>query len=118
MNAVCIRRAAFERVGGCEDRFVGMYEDQALLTKLYVHARFVISTFVCDRYRLHPDSVCAKAYAAERYHEARFDYLQWYQRYLDDANVTEKPVRRALAGALATCRSEHERSSSADSGRQ
>lgn len=86
--SVLLRRAAFDRVGGFENRFDGMYDDQACFFKLFLHCRTHMSAGILDWYRQHPRSCCALAAAAGDYRPdggpspARQRYLDWMAEYL------------------------------------
>ena len=56
-----VRRATLTRVGGAEDEFLGQYEDQVLLSKLYLTSTCVISGARSARYRQHAGSSTARA---------------------------------------------------------
>jgi len=58
---ILARRDAIERIGGFEDRFDGMFEDQVFLFKLCLSAPIFVEGGSWDRYRQHPDSFAARA---------------------------------------------------------
>jgi hypothetical protein len=89
-----------ERVGGYENAFRAMYEDQAFQVKLYLHSPVYVSTTVWDRYRQHPAS-CSSAAAREgRVWRDRGRFLEWLGRYLGERGVTDPEVLRAHADAM------------------
>jgi glycosyltransferase involved in cell wall biosynthesis len=53
---ILLRREIVEAVGGFEERFRGMYEDQVFLAKVYLKAPVFVTSPCWDRYRLHPNS--------------------------------------------------------------
>lgn len=59
-----LRRSAFERVGGFEAQFRGMYEDQAFFAKVYLELPVFVTSTCTDRYRQHEDSVSMRALEA------------------------------------------------------
>jgi len=101
MNALCVRKRTFKRIGGFVDQFRGMYEDQAFVAKLYLHCRTVVSTTCYDRYRLHPDSICARVWATGTYHDFRLEFLRWLQTYFDREKIDDPAAIAALERALA-----------------
>ena len=55
-----VRRSVFEAVGGFEERFRGMYEDQSLYIKIFLRYAVYISARTWLRYRQHDASCCAQ----------------------------------------------------------
>jgi len=102
--SVLVRRDAITRVGGFEDAFRGMFEDQAFFAKLLFHYDVYVMAESYDRYRQHADSWCATATRADesdpdRPNAARQNYLHWLKQHLDeqepDARL-RRVVRREL----------------------
>lgn len=54
-----MRRDIVKAVGGFENSFRGMYEDQAFFVKVFSQASVFVMDECWDRYRIHPDSHCA-----------------------------------------------------------
>jgi glycosyltransferase involved in cell wall biosynthesis len=100
-----IRRDAALAVGGFEENFRGMYEDQAFFFKVFLrHPAFAMGA-VLDRYRQHPDSASAAAMRDGSYHyrhpsEAQRLFLEWLERHLIATGAGNAAVRRALRDAL------------------
>jgi glycosyltransferase involved in cell wall biosynthesis len=86
---VMVRRAAVEAVGGYEDRFRGMYEDQAFHAKLCLRYPTWIADTCWYRYRQHAASCCGAADTA-RWLATRQMYLEWLEAYL--RNQPRTPV--------------------------
>ena len=95
-SGMMVRSGVLRRVGGFEEAFRGMYEDQAFCAKLCL-AHPVVTTARCGyRYRQHAASSSA---AADRSGEGDFGrraFLDWLSRYLDAVGVPHGPVRDAL----------------------
>lgn len=98
------RREALVDVGCFEESFTGplqMYEDQALLAKLYLSKTIYFDDRQWLDYRVH-DASCVSGVRREgRYGEVRRNFLEWFATYLaqtnDDRAVTVKAaVNRAL----------------------
>jgi len=85
--SILVRRSIVEFVGGFEEQFAGMYEDQVFYAKVCVHAPVVAYARCWDRYRQHRDSVTASlsGYAEEL--SARRIFLTWLIRYLSEHGV-------------------------------
>ena len=93
-----VRRQPLLRVGGFEEQFTGMYDDQALLSKLYLETPAYISDRVWDRYRKHPASM-THDFRESDYHRVRHDFLRWFRSYMDANDIDNVSVRRALRRA-------------------
>jgi glycosyltransferase involved in cell wall biosynthesis len=91
-----VRRSVFDTVGGFEDRFRGLYDDQAFLAKIYLEYPIYISSRIWYRYRQHDTSCCGATSRAD-YWRLRGLFLDWLGTYLGphgDARVVAA-VRRA-----------------------
>jgi glycosyltransferase involved in cell wall biosynthesis len=97
-SSFMVRRDVLEAIGGFEESFPGMYEDQAFLMKVYHHAPVWVSSHCWDRYRRHPGQMMSVT-GREGYHEARKRFLSWYEGYLHQEGIDDPDVRRALRRA-------------------
>ena len=91
--SVIARREIVEQVGGFEESFHTVLEDQAFFAKMLVAAPVYVATQVWDRYRIHPDSACAVAERKGGVIEARLAYLDWLERYLKERGLARGEVR-------------------------
>jgi SAM-dependent methyltransferase len=127
--SLLVRRQVFLSCGGSEDGFGGMFEDTALLSKLYLSATVVLTDAVTSKYRQHPGSACARAAAAGNYRAAnpspaRKQFMEWLDDYVQSTGTAEPrldaavrrelspyrpawklPVRRAVSGLADRARS-------------
>jgi len=99
-----IRRSVALAIGGFEERFRGMYEDQAFFFKVFLRYPTYVMGAVLDRYRQHPDSASATALRDGSYHyrhpsEAQRVFLEWLEGHLIATGVGDAAVRRALRDA-------------------
>lgn len=99
------RRAAVAAVGGFEEGFRGLYEDQVFLSKMCLHVPVYVHDRVLDKYRQHAGSHCALAMATGDYHPSaphpgRERYLRWLEGYLREQDVPEGRLTRALTAEL------------------
>jgi glycosyltransferase involved in cell wall biosynthesis len=81
-NDVLVRRDVVLQVGGFEEEFWGMYEDQAFLAKIYLATPVYFSSRVSLKYRQHPESCMAIAERDGRYNLARRHFLEWFAGYV------------------------------------
>ncbi|MDX6504082.1 MAG: hypothetical protein QOE29_1207 [Gaiellaceae bacterium] len=99
--SMLVRREAFERLGGFEEAFRGLYEDQVFFAKVFLNEAVYVADRCWDRYRQHDGSACAVAYASFETHPvdinpARGAFLEWLSSYLS----RERPGDRTLWGAV------------------
>jgi glycosyltransferase involved in cell wall biosynthesis len=91
-----IRRALFDQVGGFEEAFGGMFEDQVFFAKALLKAPAYIDGRVWARYRQHPASCAARSAAAGDDLKARRKFLHWLDGYLEQQPEVDPRARRAL----------------------
>ena len=99
-HSLLVRTAVLRRVGGFEERFRGMFEDQAFYAKLMLAERVLVVDRSWERYRQHGDSMCAVSDRAGATRDAHGRYLEWLAEYLDAESCQDDGVRRALRRAL------------------
>lgn len=100
MCSVLIRREAVESVGGFEESFRGMYEDQAFFAKLSLRAPILVMSDCGAKYRQHSDSNCSVTHRAGQDRAARATFLNWLATYLSDKNIEHPEIWRALKREL------------------
>ncbi len=102
--SILVRHEAVQRVGGFEDRFRGMYDDQVWYMKLFLFEPAYVAAGVWDRYRRHPRSCYASAKRSGQTSAARRMFLQWLAEYLTTEGVTDAGVWRAVQDELRAYR--------------
>ena len=105
--SILIRREALALTGGFEERFTGLYEDQAFFVKTYLKLACYVTSEVLDLYRQHPASHMAEAkrtghYSHHRPTAALADLYLWCARYFVRERVTDLTLWRELLSPLAT----------------
>jgi len=97
--SIILRRDAIERAGGFEDRFTGMFDDQAFYAKVMLNEPVLVATERWDKYRRHPTSLYSTAKRAGTVRADRLAYLAWLRDYLNSLHLTstvaDDAVRRA-----------------------
>jgi glycosyltransferase involved in cell wall biosynthesis len=104
-NDLLVRRDVVLRVGGFENEFTGMYEDQAFLAKIYLATPVYFSSQVSLKYRQHSESCMALAERDGYSKTARRHFLEWfavYVRALPDPKPidVESAIQRELMAYL------------------
>src|SRR5437867_1279561 len=77
-----IRRETVEEVGGFEEAFRGLNEDQVFCAKVCLKETVFVSDQCWYKYRQHPDSACAVAKQTAQFHPTRSMFLHWLEGYL------------------------------------
>jgi len=103
--SVLIRRELFQEIGGFEERFRGMYEDQAFFAKVYLKASVFVEANYWDKYRQHSGSTCSIAKKIGQYHPVKTNtshlaFLNWVAEYLSQENIKNAEVWQALQKGL------------------
>ena len=91
-----VRRSVFDELGGFEESFRGLYEDQSFKIKVFMRYPIYISSHVWLHYRQHDASACAQVSPRE-YLRLRGIFLDWVQDEVDQ--VGDPRVSRALRHA-------------------
>ncbi len=86
IKGMLIRRQAVEKVGGFEETFRGLYEDQVFSSKLSLQFPAFVANQCWYQYRQHPSSCCAVAATvnSEYWQINRPEFLSWLKTYLSD----------------------------------
>jgi glycosyltransferase involved in cell wall biosynthesis len=87
-----ITREFARAVGGFENAFRGLFEDQVFRAKVYLQGPIYVSSSCFDRYRQHPDSCVYAARASGRNIEARRAFFLWLRDYLDRVGCSDPMV--------------------------
>ena len=103
MPGICsllIRREAIVEVGGFEDSFRRLYEDQVLLFKMFLSQRVIAVDTVLDKYRQHEGSSCHQDGGLEGDARMRPVFLEWLQTYMIQQGIADPELWRALRAEL------------------
>lgn len=99
--SLLIRRDAYEAIGGFEESFRGLYEDQVFLSKMTLAYPTVVIEDVLDHYRQHSESCCYRSletgeYHPENFHPARGTYLRWLKDYCAERNIRDAVIETQI----------------------
>lgn len=97
-SSVMLRRDLFDRVGGFDEQFSRLYDDQALFVKIYLSTPVFVSSSCWHKYRRHPDSCCAQM--REGYHSTRLRFLLWLSQYWLDSGVSNPALWKVWNRAI------------------
>jgi glycosyltransferase involved in cell wall biosynthesis len=95
------RRQVIEDIGGFQENFRGMYEDQVFLAKMCLKSPVFVESGCWDKYRQHPDSSSHVAIRAGEYHPrksnpARQVFLTWLADYISVQGIKNAELWQAL----------------------
>src|SRR5262249_29947829 len=93
---ILVRREVVDDVGGFEEAFRGIFEDQVFLAKVCLRVPVFVVNECWDRYRKHPDSCCAVATKTGQRDLFRLLYLNWLEGYLSVQGIKDADVWEAL----------------------
>jgi glycosyltransferase involved in cell wall biosynthesis len=94
-----VKKESITDVGGFEEVFKTMYEDQAFLVKIYLQKKVYVSSACNNRYRQRPDSMLHTVQIAG-YHKIRKYFLLWLEAYLSKKQINNTLLRKMLKKAL------------------
>lgn len=98
-STLLCRREALLAIGGFEESYRGMYEDQAFLSKAYANWPVYFPDKCWLNYRQHADSCSSEITRAGTLMKIRTRYFRWLAAYLRGQGITDPRVWRALARA-------------------
>lgn len=106
---VLMRRAAVQAVGGFEERFRGLFEDQVFFCKLALTTPVYVEEGCTDWYRQHDDSSVSKARHSRNSRgndltRARADFVEWIAQYVEIHGVQDVAIRREVRKQLRRAR--------------
>jgi glycosyltransferase involved in cell wall biosynthesis len=91
ISGMLMQRQAVERVGGFEEQFRGLYEDQVFCSKICLQFPVFVTSKWWYKYRQHPNSCCVSTKKTKTEYFARGTFLNWLEQYLSkgDFKYTE-----------------------------
>lgn len=85
---VLVRSDAARAVGGFEDCFAGLYDDQAFYAKLMLRYQVAVQDRCVARYRHHAASCCVQSWEDQAQQQrARRDFEQWLAEHAQSSNL-------------------------------
>ena len=99
-SSILVRADAVSAIGGFEDEFRNVYEDQVFTAKMCLFGSIFIAPNTWDRYRQHSDSAYAVARSTGHSHVARTTFLEWLRSYLIQHHVSDVALTAAVEAEL------------------
>ncbi|SFH50515.1 Glycosyltransferase involved in cell wall bisynthesis [Palleronia marisminoris] len=100
IHSITIRREKLLAIGGFDDTFRRLYEDQVMIFKMLLNYPAVAIDQVLDRYRQHPDSATRQDGGTIGDAGMRPIFLEWLQTYMIRQGITDPDLWRALRGEM------------------
>jgi hypothetical protein len=91
-----VRRTVIERIGGWEEAFRTLYEDQVFYAKVCLKSPVIVTDECYCKYRKHPDSLCAMMKKTGQHNAARLTFLSWLNEYLLSQKIDNKELWEVL----------------------
>lgn len=99
-SSMLLRRKMIEGIGGFEEVVRGdktnAYNDQTFFCKAYLESQIYVSNQCWDRYRQHPDSMCAVAAKNGRGQKAHMMFLDWIAQHLSNRSIRNNELWQVL----------------------
>lgn len=94
-TATMVRRDTLVALGGNEESFRTMYEDQVLFSKVAAAYPVWVSSRPSSKMRMHEHSCCAVALRDRTHLQDRRHFLLWLEKYLTRHNIDDDTVTAA-----------------------
>ncbi len=102
ISGMLVKRQVIREVGGFENAFRGLYEDQVFCAKICLQFPTFVASKCWYRYRQHPDSCCNSAAQIDReyWQFQRPIFLQWLKCYLIERGFKYSPAWQLICWEL------------------
>jgi glycosyltransferase involved in cell wall biosynthesis len=97
---VMVRREIADAVGGYEETFSGMYEDQVFHAKICLNRPVFVASQCWYRYRQHDEACTAQSHKRGGYEATRRMFLRWLKGYVSRQSGLHAKVRLVLRKEL------------------
>ena len=97
---VLLRRATVDRIGGFEDDFRGLYEDQVFFCKVCLEMSVFVSGECWVRHRQHSNSACSVGKITGEYYSGHLVFLNWMNSYLSRRGLQRTELWKILQQQL------------------
>jgi glycosyltransferase involved in cell wall biosynthesis len=97
--SLMVKRSLIETIGGFEESFRGLYEDQIFYAKVGLHATTFVTSECLSKYRQHSASCCAIS-SEINCDQKRLMFLNWLETYLRNQKQTQTDAWKILQAEL------------------
>ena len=98
--SILIRTDIVRRLGGFEESFKGMYEDQAFYAKVFLSVPVAATDDCLAWYRQHPNSHCSIAKTTGRHTATQYTFLKWLENYCSEQEIHDPTVIQTIRRQL------------------
>lgn len=95
-SCIAFKRDMALAVGGFDDSFPGLFEDQVFLVKAYANGSIYVSGNCVNFYRQHDKSCCYVMMTTGQSSAVRRRFLRWLKDYLDEIDCHDRVIRAKL----------------------
>ena len=103
-TASLMRRNAIADLGGFEESFRGLYEDQVFFAKICSKQPVYVTSTCSYRWRNHAHSSCSNAVKNNGFDSARLAFLIWLEKYLFEQGISHRELSTVLKPETRQCR--------------
>lgn len=97
---VLLRRATVDRIGGFEEDFRGLYEDQVFFCKVSLEMSVFVAGECWVRHRQHSNSACSVGKITGEYYSGHLVFLNWMNSYLSHRGLRHTELWKVLQQQL------------------
>jgi glycosyltransferase involved in cell wall biosynthesis len=94
--SILVRREITQKIGGFEESFRGMYEDQAFYAKICLSVPVLATGDCLAWYRQHSKSNYSNAINSGQLNALHFHFLKWLKAYCNDREVINASVLQVI----------------------
>ena len=98
--SILVRRDVAQTIGGFEESFRGMYEDQVFYAKICLSVPVLATGDCLAWYRQHPKSHSAVIVQSGELISAQYSFLRWLEAYCTKANIMDTAVLQTIRRKL------------------
>ncbi len=93
LGSCLFRRPIIERVGGWENDFRSLHDDQVFFAKICLAGTIIVSPTLVDLYRRHPNSTCAVAGQSAELFRSQLRFFDWLEAELNRQDFGDAECR-------------------------
>jgi glycosyltransferase involved in cell wall biosynthesis len=98
--SLMVKRDLLKAIGGFEESFRGLYEDQVFYAKVCLEAPVFVTSECWSKYRRHPNSCCSLTQDTKQEYDGRLLFLNWLEQDLTKKGFKTTEVWQALQSQL------------------